>query len=193
MTATHGFELIQERYISEISTKAKLYKHIRTGAELLSLENDDENKSFGIAFKTPPEDSTGLPHILEHSVLGGSRKYRTREPFVTLLKTSVNTFLNAMTFPDMTIYPVASTNLKDFRNLVDVYLDAVFYPTITEKTLQQEGWHYEIEKADAPLTYKGVVFNEMKGVYSTPEAVLDTVSQRALLPDTPYANDSGGD
>ncbi|MCU0513629.1 MAG: insulinase family protein [Anaerolineae bacterium] len=192
-TLIHGFELIQSREIPEMNTRARLFRHVRTGAELLSLENADENKSFGIAFKTPPDDSTGLPHILEHSVLGGSRKYRTREPFVTLLKTSLNTFLNAMTFPDMTIYPVASTNLKDFWNLVDVYLDAVFYPTITETTLQQEGWHHETTGPDAPLTYKGVVFNEMKGVYSTPEAVLETLAQRELLPDTPYRHDSGGD
>ena len=193
MNIAHGFELVREQDIPEISSKARLYRHVRTGAQLLSVENDDENKSFGVAFKTPSHDDTGLPHILEHSVLGGSRKYRTKEPFVTLLKTSVNTFLNAMTYNDFTVYPVASTNLKDFWNLVDVYMDAVFYPSITEKTLQQEGWHHETTAKDAPLTYKGVVFNEMKGMYSTPEAVLETVSRRALLPDTPYRHDIGGD
>jgi hypothetical protein len=193
MTTLHGFELLRDETIAEINSRARLYRHVRTGAQLLSVENSDENKSFGIAFKTPTPDDTGLPHILEHSVLGGSRKYRTKEPFVTLLKTSLQTFLNAMTFDDMTIYPVASTNLKDFWNLVDVYLDAVFYPTITEKTLQQEGWHYETTGADAPIIYKGVVFNEMKGAYSTPESVLETAATRALYPDTPYANNAGGD
>jgi presequence protease len=130
----HGFELLQEREIKEINSQAKLYRHLRTGAQLLSLENSDENKSFSVNFATPPADSTGLPHILEHSVLGGSRKYPVKEPFVELLKGSLNTFLNAMTFPDMTVYPVASQNLQDFYNLIDVYLDSVFYPNITEMT-----------------------------------------------------------
>jgi len=193
MTNLHGFELIEARDIPEINSYARLLRHIKTGAELLSLENDDDNKSFMIAFKTPPEDSTGLPHIMEHSVLCGSRKYPVKEPFVELLKTSLNTFLNAMTGDDYTVYPVASTNLQDFYNLVDVYLDAVFFPRISEHILQQEGWHYETEAADAPLTYKGVVFNEMKSAYSTPEYVLGQVEQSALFPDTPYANSSGGD
>lgn len=195
MTEIHGFELVKEMAIPELSTKARLFRHVRTGAELLSLENDDDNKSFGIGFQTPPADSTGLPHILEHSVLNGSRKYPVKEPFVELLKTSLNTFLNAMTFPDMTVYPVASTNLKDFYNLVDVYLDAVFYPRITPKILQQEGWHYEYdaENPEAGMTYKGVVFNEMKGYYSSPDIVLGEATRSALLPDTPYAYDAGGD
>jgi hypothetical protein len=193
MTVIHGFELVQEQDIPEISSKARLFRHLRTGARLLSVQNDDENKSFGVAFKTPSYDDTGVPHILEHSVLNGSRKYRTKEPFVTLLKTSVNTFLNAMTFNDFTVYPVASTNLKDFWNLVDVYMDAVFYPAISEKTLQQEGWHHETSGDHSTLNYKGVVFNEMKGAYSTPEAVMETVSRRELLPDTPYRHDIGGD
>jgi Zn-dependent M16 (insulinase) family peptidase len=189
----HGFELVQEQPIPELNTQARLFRHIRTGAQLLSMENKDENKVFGVNFYTPPSDSTGLPHILEHSVLGGSRKYPVREPFMELLKGSLNTFLNAMTFADMTLYPVASQNLKDFYNLVDVYLDAVFYPRISEKTLQQEGWHYELESKDAPLTYKGVVFNEMKGVYSSPDQVLGRTTQMALFPDTLYGLDSGGD
>lgn len=193
MTEQHGFVLVREAHIAEIATWARLYRHQRTGAELLSLENDDENKAFGVAFKTPPADDTGLPHILEHSVLAGSRKYPTKEPFVNLLKTSLNTFLNAMTFPDMTIYPVASTNLKDFYNLVDVYLDAVFYPLITEKTFQQEGWHYEPGDDNGKLIYKGVVFNEMKGYASTAEITIGEETRMALMPDTPYARNAGGD
>jgi Zn-dependent M16 (insulinase) family peptidase len=189
----HGFELVEERTIKEINSQAKLYRHIRTGAELLSLENSDENKCFGVNFKTPPNDSTGLPHILEHSVLGGSRKYPVKEPFVELLKGSLKTFLNAFTFPDMTCYPVASQNLQDFYNLIDVYLDAVFYPRITEETLQQEGWHYEVENPDAPLTYKGIVYNEMKGVFSSPDQLIGMYTEEALFPDTIYSNNSGGD
>jgi Zn-dependent M16 (insulinase) family peptidase len=179
--------------VAEINTRARLYRHIKTGAEVLSMENDDENKVFGITFRTPPADSTGLPHIMEHSVLCGSRKYQVKEPFVELMKGSLNTFLNAMTYPDKTCYPVASQNLQDFYNLVDVYLDSVFYPLISPYTLQQEGWHYELDSLDGPLTYKGVVFNEMKGAYSTPDAVLGEQIQHALYPDTSYAVDSGGD
>ena len=140
------------------------YKH-HTGAEVLSLINGDENKVFGINFRTPPKDSTGIAHILEYSVLCGSRKYPVKEPFVELLKGSLSTFLNAFTFPDKTCYPVASQNLQDFYNLVDVYLDAVFHPRLTPQVLQQEGWHYELEDMGDPLVYKGVVFNEMKGAY----------------------------
>lgn len=193
MTTIHGFELVQEREISEIRSRARLFRHVKTGAELLSIENNDENKCFSATFKTPPADSTGVPHILEHSVLNGSRNYPVKEPFVELLKTSLNTFLNAFTFDDFTGYPVASTNLQDFYNLIDVYLDAVFYPLISEYTLKQEGWHHELESIDAPLTYKGVVFNEMKAAYSNPERVLGVLTQSNLLPDTPYAHDAGGD
>lgn len=193
MTLTHGFYLLQEREIPELKTKAQLYRHQKTGAELLSLQNDDENKVFNITFRTPPADSTGLPHIMEHSVLGGSRKYPTKEPFVELVKGSMKTFVNAFTSPDRTSYPVASTNLQDFYNLIDVYLDAVFHPLITPHHLAQEGWHYEIESTDAPLTYKGVVFNEMKGAYSSPDNLLWRVGKEALAPDTPYGHDSGGD
>ena len=193
MKVIHGFELIREEMIPEINTKAILYRHVKTGAQLLSLINDDENKVFGIAFATPPTDSTGLPHILEHSVLCGSRKYPVKEPFIELAKGSLNTFLNAMTYPDRTIYPVASQNVKDLYNLIDVYLDAVFYPRITPWTLMQEGWHYELEDPNQPLQFKGVVFNEMKGAYSSPDNVLNRTIQQTLFPDTVYGLDSGGD
>ncbi len=188
-----AFELVRNEKIAEINSEAWLYRHRKTGAEVLSLVNDDENKVFGITFKTPPEDSTGIAHILEHSVLCGSKKYPVKKPFVELLKGSMHTFLNAMTFPDKTAYPVASQNLKDFYNLVDVYLDAVLFPLITEDTFEQEGWHYELESLDGPLVYKGVVFNEMKGVYSSPDSVMHTLAQNALFPDTTYGKSSGGD
>ncbi len=193
MTTKHGFELVREQNIPEINTTARIWRHIRTGAQLISMENDDENKSFGITFATPPQDSTGLPHILEHSVLCGSRKYPVKDPFIQLAKGSLNTFLNAMTFSDKTTYPFASTNLQDFYNLLDVYLDAVFYPRITPDVLEQEGWHYELENPDDPLVFKGVVFNEMKGAYSSPEGVLGRYSEQSLFPDTIYSHDSGGD
>lgn len=193
MTENNRYELLRDEHINEINTRARLYRHRATGAEVLSLENDDENKVFGITFRTPPADSTGLPHIMEHSVLCGSRKYPVKEPFVELMKGSLNTFLNAMTYPDKTCYPVASQNLQDFYNLVDVYLDAVLHPRIEPHVLQQEGWHYELDDMDGPLTFKGVVFNEMKGAYSQPEAVLGEQIQHSLYPDTPYALDSGGD
>ncbi len=186
------FTLLTHAHIPELNAEARLYRHEPTGAQLLSIHTDDENKVFGITFRTPPPDSTGLPHIMEHSVLCGSRKYPVKEPFVELMKGSLNTFLNAFTYPDRTCYPVASQNLQDFRNLVDVYLDAVFHPLIPETTLQQEGWHYEVAP-DGALTYKGVVFNEMKGAYSSPESLLGERSQHALFPDTPYGVDSGGD
>ncbi len=188
-----AFDLVRDETIAEINSEARLYRHKKTGAEVLSLVNDDENKVFGITFKTPPEDSTGIAHILEHSVLCGSEKYPVKKPFVELLKGSMHTFLNAMTFPDKTAYPVASQNLKDFYNLVDVYLDAVLFPLISEDTFEQEGWHYELESMDAPLVYKGVVFNEMKGVYSSPDSVMHTLTQNALFPDNTYGKSSGGD
>ncbi len=192
MPEIHGFVLVRERSIPELHMTARLFRHVRTGAELLSMENDDENKVFGITFFTPTPDSTGLPHIIEHSVLCGSRKYPVKEPFVELLKGSLQTFVNAMTFPDKTMYPVASQNLQDFYNLVDVYLDAVFYPRLTPHTLLQEGWHYELTDPNAPLTYKGVVFNEMKGAYSDPDDLLEQYVKASLFPDTMYHEDSGG-
>ena len=179
--------------ILELKTTASLFRHDQTGAELLSLSNDDENKVFGIAFRTPPANSTGVAHILEHSVLCGSRKYPVKEPFVELLKGSLQTFLNAMTYPDKTCYPVASQNLRDFYNLIDVYLDAVFYPRLNSFIFQQEGWHFELENPAQALTYKGVVFNEMKGAYSSPDNVLAEYSLQSLFPDNPYGFDSGGD
>ncbi|GAP17395.1 insulinase family protein [Levilinea saccharolytica] len=192
MTHTHGFELLREEAIEELNAVGRFYRHIKTGAEVLTIQNDDENKVFGITFRTPPPDSSGVAHIMEHSVLCGSRKYAVREPFVELMKGSLNTFLNAMTYPDKTTYPVASANLQDFYNLVDVYLDAVLFPNLTPSTLMQEGWHYEVEE-DGTLSYKGVVFNEMKGAYSSPDGVLDEVSQHAVFPEAIYGFDSGGD
>jgi hypothetical protein len=191
MPLTHGFELLEERTIPEINSLARLYRHARTGAELISVINDDENKVFGITFRTPVSDSTGVPHILEHGVLCGSRKYPLKDPFIELAKGSLNTFLNAFTYPDKTCYPIASQNLQDFYNLVDVYLDAVFYPLIPPLVLMQEGWRHEIE--DGRLVYKGIVFNEMKGAYSSPDSVLRDHSQFSLFPGHPYSLDAGGD
>ena len=192
MTNLHGFQQIETRNIAELNTKATLYRHLKSGAELLSLENDDENKSFGIAFRTPPADSTGVAHIMEHSVLCGSRKYPVKEPFIELVKGSLKTFMNAFTYPDKTVYPVASQNTQDFYNLVDVYLDAVFFPNITPQTLQQEGWHYELDSFDGEMTFKGVVFNEMKGAYSSPDDIFSEYCQQAIFPDNTYGLDSGG-
>ena len=189
----HGFEKIRELEIPELNSKAEIYRHTKTGGRVLSILNDDENKVFGISFRTPPEDSTGIAHILEHSVLCGSRKYPVKEPFVELLKGSLQTFLNALTFPDKTCYPVASANLQDFYNLVDVYLDAVFFPNLDENRLKQEGWHYELSGVADEMTYKGVVYNEMKGAYSSPDSLLYEHSQQSLFPDNTYGLDSGGD
>jgi Zn-dependent M16 (insulinase) family peptidase len=189
---SNGFSLLTEQRLREINGTARLWRHDTTGAQLLSISNTDENKCFGVTFRTPPTDSTGVAHILEHSVLGGSQKYPVKEPFVELLKGSLQTFLNAFTFPDKTCYPVASANLRDFYNLIDVYLDAAFHPRINEDTFRQEGWHIEAEGPDGPWTYKGVVYNEMKGVYSSPDSVLAEKSQQALFPDMLYSLDSGG-
>ncbi len=191
--ATQDFDLVEEQYIKEIDSRARLLQHKKTGARVLSILNEDENKVFGITFRTPPRDNTGIAHILEHSVLCGSRKYPTKEPFIELLKGSLQTFLNAMTFPDKTCYPVASQNMQDFYNLMDVYLDAAFFPRITPEIFAQEGWHLELESKDSPLTYKGVVYNEMKGAYSSPESLLAEYTQQSLFPDSTYGLDSGGD
>ena len=187
-----AFTLVREQTIPELNSVAKLYVHKRTGARLLSIINDDENKVFAINFRTTPKDSTGVPHILEHSVLNGSEKYPVKEPFVDLLKGSLATFVNAFTFPDKTCYPVASQNMQDFYNLIDVYMDAVLHPLISEQTLMQEGWHYEITDPSEPLTYKGVVFNEMKGAYSSPDDLIDTWVKESLFPKHIYGVDSGG-
>ncbi|XP_074285856.1 presequence protease 2, chloroplastic/mitochondrial-like [Silene latifolia] len=190
-----GFEKVSEQVVEECKSRAVLFRHKKTGAQVMSVSNDDENKVFGIVFRTPPKDSTGIPHILEHSVLCGSRKYPLKEPFVELLKGSLHTFLNAFTYPDRTCYPVASTNTKDFYNLVDVYLDAVFFPKCVDDmhTFQQEGWHYELDDPSHDISFKGVVFNEMKGVYSQPDNVMGRTIQQALFPDNTYGVDSGGD
>ncbi|MEG0307909.1 MAG: insulinase family protein [Clostridium sp.] len=191
----HGFKLDREENVVEINSISRVFTHEKTGAKLLHLENDDSNKVFAIGFKTPPSDDTGVAHILEHSVLCGSRKFPTKEPFVELIKGSLNTFLNAMTFSDKTIYPLASKNEKDFFNLMDVYLDAVFYPNIynTKEILMQEGWHYELENAEDDLTYKGVVYNEMKGAFSSPDGILMRKIQESLFKNNTYGFESGGD
>lgn len=188
----HDYQLLEEREIGEIRSRARLLEHRPTGAQILSLENDDENKVFGITFRTPPPDSTGVAHILEHSVLCGSRKYPVKDPFVQLLKGSLQTFLNAFTYPDKTCYPCASQHVVDFYHLMDVYLDAVFYPRITRDIFEQEGWHFETDPISGKLNYSGIVFNEMKGVYSSPDSILEEHILQTLFPDTPYAEDSGG-
>ena len=188
----NGFALRREEYVKEIASVTRLWVHQRTGTELMSVSNDDENKTFGVVLRTPPNDSTGVPHILEHSVLCGSEKYPVKEPFVELIKSSLNTFLNAFTYPDKTCYPVASCNERDFYNLVDVYMDAVFHPTLTPDTLAQEGHHLELDKKGDDVSIKGVVYNEMKGAYSSSDRVLAELSQRMLFPDTTYGVESGG-
>ena len=191
----HGFRLLKQQTVPEIDAKAYAFAHEKSGARLFFLENDDDNKVFSISFRTTPADDTGVAHIVEHSVLCGSRKYPLKEPFVELVKGSLNTFLNAMTFPDKTMYPVASRNDKDFQNLMDVYLDAVFYPSMKEtpEIFQQEGWHYEIDNAEEPLRYSGVVYNEMKGALSSPDDVLENKVMLSLYPATTYGFESGGD
>src|SRR5688572_30073646 len=186
-----SFKLVREQNIPELNSVARLYTHKHTGARLLSVINEDENKVFSINFRTTPKDSTGVAHILEHSVLNGSQKYPVKEPFVELLKGSLATFVNAFTFPDKTCYPVASQNVQDFYNLIDVYMDAVLHPLISEQTLMQEGWHYEINDPGEPLAYKGVVFNEMKGAYSSPDNLLGKYVQESLFRKHVYGVDSG--
>ena len=193
-TYMNGFRLLDEQKVEEINSIARIYAHERTGARLLWLDNDDDNKVFSIAFRTPTRDDTGIAHILEHSVLAGSRKYPLKEPFVELIKGSLNTFVNAMTFPDKTVYPVASRNDKDFFNLVDVYLDAVFNPAIAheQRIFMQEGWHYELDKPEGELKLNGVVYNEMKGAFSSPESVVEHEIYKTLFPEGSYGKDSGG-
>lgn len=190
-----NFLLKNVENIKEINSISYEFEHIKSGARLLFIDNDDENKVFSISFRTPPVDNTGSAHILEHSVLCGSKKYPLKEPFVELMKSSLNTFLNAMTFSDKTMYPVASMNEADFRNLMDVYLDAVFNPLIYDKKeiLEQEGWHYHLENKDDDIKYNGVVYNEMKGAFSDPEDILARNIEANLYKDTPYSFESGGD
>jgi presequence protease len=189
---SRAFRLVKEQNIPELNSVAKLYIHKHTGARLLSIINDDENKVFSINFRTTPKDSTGVAHILEHSVLDGSEKFPVKAPFTELRKGSLATFVNALTFPDKTCYPAASQNVQDFYNLIDVYMDAVLHPFITEQTLMQEGWHYEINNPSEPLIYKGVVFNEMKGVYSSPDNLMARYVRESLFRKHLYEVDSGG-
>ncbi|MEG1847875.1 MAG: insulinase family protein [Lachnospiraceae bacterium] len=190
-----AYEIIENREISDLNSIGYVVRHKKTGAKIVLLSNDDNNKVFCIGFRTPPENSTGVPHILEHSVLCGSREFPAKDPFVELVKGSLNTFLNAMTYPDKTVYPVASCNDKDFQNLMHVYLDAVFYPNIYQekKIFMQEGWHYELEQAEDDLQINGVVYNEMKGAFSSPDDVLDREVFNSLFPHTAYGVESGGD
>ena len=190
-----AYTVISKQRIEELKSDGWLLKHNKTGARVALLSNDDENKVFYIGFRTPPKDSTGVAHISEHTVLCGSEKYPIKDPFIELAKGSLNTFLNAMTYPDKTVYPVASCNDKDFKNLMDVYLDAVFHPNIyrEEKIFRQEGWHYEMENAGDDLTINGVVYNEMKGAFSSPDDVLYREIMNSLYPHTSYAVESGGD
>lgn len=193
----HGFLLERRERVEDVGSDALIWTHVRTGARLLALLNQDENKVFGIGFRTPPSDSRGAAHIVEHCVLSGSRRYKTKEPFMDLIKGSLQTFLNAMTYPDKTIYPVASRNDQDFRHLMDVYLDAVFHPAIygDGRIFRQEGWRYELsdEAGQAVLNRSGVVYNEMKGVYSDPSSVLMADVMAGLFPDVAYGYESGGD
>ena len=190
-----AYEIIREENLSDIRSAGYLLRHKKTGARVMLIENEDENKVFNIAFRTPPKNSTGVAHILEHSVLCGSREFPLKDPFVELVKGSLNTFLNAMTYPDKTCYPVASCNDQDFQNLMHVYLDAVFYPNIykKEEIFRQEGWSYQLEDTEGPLKYNGVVYNEMKGAFSSPDEVLEREIMNSLFPDTPYGCESGGD
>ncbi len=189
------YELLLTKQIEEVNAKGYLLRHKRSGAMLVLMETDDTNKVFSIAFRTPAPDNTGVPHIMEHSVLCGSKRFPLKDPFVELVKGSLNTFLNAMTYPDKTMYPVASCNDQDFQNLMHVYMDAVFYPNIYQyrEIFCQEGWSYSMESPEAPLTINGVVYNEMKGAFSSADDVLDREIMNALFPDTTYANESGGD
>ena len=190
-----AYEVIEKRKIEDINSMSYLCRHKKTGARVALIENDDDNKVFYIGFRTPPKDSTGVAHILEHSVLCGSKEFPVKDPFVELVKGSLNTFLNAMTYPDKTIYPVASCNDKDFQNLMHVYLDAVFYPNIykNESIFRQEGWHYELETPEDELKVNGVVYNEMKGAFSSPDDVLEREMMNSLYPHTTYGCESGGD
>lgn len=188
------YQVLKNYYMEDMQSQAYLLKHKKSGAYLALLSNDDDNKVFNIGFRTPVSDDTGVPHIIEHTVLCGSEKYPAKDPFIELAKGSLNTFLNAMTYPDKTVYPVASCNDKDFQNLMDVYLDAVLNPQIYnhKEIFKQEGWHYELESEDSPLKYNGVVYNEMKGAFSSVDSVLDRQVMHSLFPDTTYGNESGG-
>ncbi|MCR5452447.1 MAG: insulinase family protein, partial [Lachnospiraceae bacterium] len=190
-----AYDLIGKTGLGDIHSVGYILRHRKSGAHLALVENSDDNKVFYIGFRTPPEDSTGVAHIIEHSVLCGSEKYPAKDPFVELVKGSLNTFLNAMTYPDKTVYPIASCNMVDFSNLMDVYLDAVFHPNIYKKSeiFRQEGWHYEMFEPDGEITINGVVYNEMKGAFSSPDDVLSREIFNSLFPDNAYGVESGGD
>ena len=190
-----NYTKLKTKFIEDIQSNVTIYKHNKTNARICTIENDDNNKVFSIAFRTPPMNNGGLTHILEHSVLCGSKKYPVKDPFVELIKSSLNTFLNAFTFPDKTMYPCASQNDKDFKNLMSVYMDAVFYPQIYshEEIFMQEGWHHHILDENDPVTYNGVVYNEMKGAFSDPQQILFRNLMHSLYPDTAYGFESGGD
>lgn len=195
LKSLEAYEILKEHRVEELDSYGVILSHKKTGARIFVLMNDDPNKVFSIGFRTPPSDSTGVPHILEHSVLCGSEKFPVKDPFVELVKGSLNTFLNAMTYPDKTVYPVASCNDKDFQNLMDVYMDAVLHTNAQreEKIFRQEGWHYELDSEDGELIYNGVVYNEMKGAFSSPESLLDRYTRKVLFPDNCYGHESGGD
>ena len=195
ITKIPQYELLEHHYVRELESEGYLMRHKKTGARVFILENDDNNKVFNIAFRTVPTDSTGVAHIIEHTVLCGSDRYPVKDPFVELAKGSLNTFLNAMTYSDKTMYPLASTNDKDFFNLMSVYMDGVFHPNITKerKIFEQEGWHYEMDSPDGELTYNGVVYNEMKGAFSSPDDVVEREIMNSLYPDITYGLESGGD
>lgn len=188
------YEILDEHRVEDVQSDGFILRHKKSGARIAILSNNDDNKVFYIGFRTPPEDETGVPHIIEHTTLCGSKKFPVKDPFIELAKGSLNTFLNAMTYPDKTVYPVASCNDQDFKNLMDVYLDAVFNPNITkyEEIFRQEGWHYELTGKDDELKINGVVYNEMKGAYSSPDEVLSSQIYRSLFPDNTYSKDSGG-
>lgn len=188
------YEILDEHRVEDVQSDGFILRHKKSGARIAVLSNNDDNKVFYIGFRTPPEDETGVPHIIEHTTLCGSKKFPVKDPFIELAKGSINTFLNAMTYPDKTVYPVASCNDQDFKNLMDVYLDAVFNPNITkyEEIFKQEGWHYELTGKDDELKINGVVYNEMKGAYSSPDEVLSSQIYRSLFPDNTYSKDSGG-
>ncbi|NLP34553.1 MAG: insulinase family protein, partial [Clostridiales bacterium] len=190
-----SYEFVFEEKLDDLNSNGTVLLHKKTGARIVLIANDDDNKVFYIGFRTPPANSTGVAHIIEHSVLCGSKNFPAKDPFIELAKGSLNTFLNAMTYPDKTVYPVASMNDQDFKNLMHVYMDAVLYPNIYHKKeiFQQEGWHYDIEEEDGQLKYNGVVYNEMKGAFSSPESQLNRLNQNSLFPDTPYGVESGGD
>ena len=190
-----NYTLISEEVLEDVSSTAYTLVHDKTGARVVCIQNDDDNKAFMIGFKTPQSDSTGVPHILEHSVLCGSERYPVKDAMTEAGKGSLNTFMNAFTYPDRTVYPVASCNDKDFQNLMGVYLDAVFAPRVLSepKIFMQEGWHYEMEDMDSPITYNGVVYNEMKGEYSSPDSTVSSYILFSLFPDTQYGVESGGD